>query len=101
MRGSTVLGGRVTSRVDVDEALGITRAVRAALAAAHQQGFVHRDVKPSNILLPDSGGVKLADFGIATALGAVATRLTGTGLMVDTPRYVAPEQAARNPHAGL
>ncbi|MDV6010937.1 protein kinase domain-containing protein [Haloechinothrix sp. LS1_15] len=84
----------------VAEAVEIADATLGALAAAHQRGLVHRDVKPSNILLPDAGGIKLADFGIAAALAANTSRLTSTGMMIGTPRYVAPEQAAgRQPSA--
>jgi eukaryotic-like serine/threonine-protein kinase len=77
----------------VDETLGIAVAVLDGLAAAHDRGLVHRDVKPSNILLPRAGGVKLADFGIAKELSG-ATDVTATGRVLGTPRYLSPEQAA-------
>jgi eukaryotic-like serine/threonine-protein kinase len=77
-----------------DEAVRIAGAVLEGLAAAHDRGLVHRDVKPSNILLPVAGGVKLADFGIAKELSALTTGLTATGSVLGTPRYLAPEQAA-------
>ena len=70
----------------------------ATLAYAHEQGVVHRDVKPANIMLDDAGRVLLTDFGIsknATAsTGAVTVaRLTETGTILGTPQYLAPEQA--------
>ncbi|WP_169514745.1 serine/threonine-protein kinase [Actinomadura atramentaria] len=70
-------------------ALGL--ALLDALRAAHAQGIVHRDVKPANVLLADSGGVVLADFGIAAMTDATHT-LTRTGLVVGSLGYIAPER---------
>jgi eukaryotic-like serine/threonine-protein kinase len=66
-----------------------------ALAAAHRVGIVHRDVKPGNVLVPGQGGVKLADFGVASLQGDPT--LTSTGLVLGSPAYVAPEQASGKP----
>ena len=75
------------------EALRIATAVAGALAYAHKQGVVHRDMKPDNILL-SGDEVLVADFGVARAVSEVAEKLTATGMIVGTPTYMSPEQAS-------
>ncbi|NUK22946.1 Stk1 family PASTA domain-containing Ser/Thr kinase [Streptomyces lunaelactis] len=70
-------------------ALDILEPVLAALGAAHRAGFVHRDMKPENVLIGDDGRVKVADFGLVRAVGSV-TNTTGT--VLGTVSYLAPEQ---------
>ncbi len=79
------------------DALRITRAVADALGYAQQQGIIHRDVKPENILLQGERCV-LADFGVARAVDAAGERLTETGFALGTPAYMSPEQAAADRH---
>jgi hypothetical protein len=74
------------------EAARIGIAVLDALAAAHAAGVVHRDVKPSNVLLGPRGEVLLTDFSIAFAIGAVT--MTNTGVVLGSPGYVAPERVS-------
>ncbi|MBL0171763.1 MAG: protein kinase [Gemmatimonadaceae bacterium] len=81
-------------QLPVDDALDITRAVGDALTYAHALGVVHRDIKPDNILL-SGNQARVADFGIARALSEVrGSTLTGTGIVVGSPAYMSPEQAA-------
>ena len=95
-----VRGGSLRQRLarerqlPIDEAVGLVRQVAAALDHAHAHGLIHRDIKPENILLHE-GEAMVTDFGIALAAEtAPGERLTATGLMVGTPEYMSPEQAA-------
>jgi len=75
----------------VDEVVRIGLDVLAALSAAHRAGIVHRDVKPANVLVGEQGRAWLTDFGIATTLGD--EHLTGHGVLLGSPPYIAPERA--------
>jgi len=88
--------------IPIDETINILRDVARALAYAHQQGVVHRDIKPDNVLM-SGGSATVTDFGIAKAISALRapsdpeTTLTSLGVSIGTPLYMAPEQAAADP----
>jgi serine/threonine protein kinase/Flp pilus assembly protein TadD len=81
-------------QIPLDQALPLVRGIAAALDYAHRQNVVHRDIKPENIMLQDGEAVVM-DFGIGKAVSSATNdTLTQTGMVVGTPAYVSPEQAA-------
>jgi hypothetical protein len=81
---------RRIGRLPADKALDISRRLCAGLAAAHEKGVLHRDLKPGNIMLDGRGEVRITDFGLAAIAGSV----TGEAARQGTPAYMAPEQLA-------
>ena len=91
VRGDTLASLMKRERAfDVERAVRLTMQILAALEYAHESGIVHRDVKPSNVIVSPGGVAKVLDFGIARVLDS--DRLTQQGLIVGTPQYIAPEQ---------
>jgi beta-lactam-binding protein with PASTA domain/predicted Ser/Thr protein kinase len=74
----------------IAEAVEVTRQVLSAAEFAHERGIVHRDLKPLNVLIDRSGRIRVADFGIASAMGS---EITQTGSVLGTAQYLSPEQA--------
>ena len=87
-----------TGRLPALEAARIVHRLAEAVAYAHSEGIVHRDIKPDNVMVDGKGEPLLMDFGLATRADAedVDERLTRDGIVVGTPAYMAPEQAAGN-----
>ncbi|NCD18683.1 MAG: Stk1 family PASTA domain-containing Ser/Thr kinase [Actinobacteria bacterium] len=79
--------------VPIDEALEIVVGVLGALEYSHNEGIVHRDIKPGNVMLTPTGQVKVMDFGIARAMSDQQATMTATNSVVGTAQYLSPEQA--------
>jgi tRNA A-37 threonylcarbamoyl transferase component Bud32 len=82
---------RRSGHLNEAKALGLARQILEGLVEAHRLGVVHRDLKPQNIMIDKEGNAKIMDFGIARSLHTKG--VTGTGVIIGTPEYMAPEQA--------
>ena len=92
VEGGTAADAMRAGVVDSDRAIEIGLAVARALAYGHERGLVHRDVKPSNVLLGDDGTIKLADLGLSKRILSADETLSRPGTTLGTPAYMAPEQ---------
>ena len=99
--GETLAQRIARGPIKVEEALAIGKQIIEAIAAAHEKGVVHRDLKPGNIKITPEGRVKVLDFGLAKSAGLEASGREGTvtqdGHIVGTPAYMSPEQARGKP----
>lgn len=95
IEGSTLQQVLSESPVPWPRACSWAADLASALGRAHQCGIIHGDVKPANIMVTDDGNVKLSDFGIAR----FATQVSGSGRIMGTPAYLAPEQILGEPHS--
>jgi serine/threonine-protein kinase len=106
IEGESLRGRIGRGPLSVRETVGILKDVMRALGYAHSAGIVHRDIKPDNILLAGTAAL-VTDFGVAKAVSAARERgavqsgqtITGVGISLGTPQYMAPEQAAADPNA--
>ncbi len=97
-------GGSLAERIDgkpqpTEDAAQIVETLARAMAVAHRRGIVHRDIKPANVLLAGDGTAKIADFGLVKRLEADSVQ-TGTGWILGSPSYMAPEQTTGAEKAG-
>ena len=86
--------GELGRPLSLERAVSVLEAIASALDYAHQQGVLHRDVKPSNILINKQGAAILGDFGLARMMATTGERLTRLDMVVGTPEYMSPEQCA-------
>lgn len=93
--GPSVAGKLLFGALPADEALDIAIQAGQGLQEAHEKGVVHRDVKPSNVMVSHKGHVRITDFGLAQMAGR--SRLTRSGTTMGTPSYMSPEQALGKP----
>lgn len=93
------LSDAIAEGMTESKALSIARGIAQALTVAHDNGVIHRDIKPQNILFRTDGTPVLTDFGIARAAGAGMdqTQLTSVGMIIGSPRYMSPEQTMGKP----
>ncbi len=96
IEGETLKASLERSALPPAEILRVVEAVGSALSYAHQRGILHRDVKPSNVLMAADGQIYLADFGLARIAQSGELSLT-SDRMVGTPQYISPEQAMSRP----
>jgi len=103
VRGETLSALLALGKLPIAQALSYGVQICDALAAAHDAGVVHRDLKPGNIMVSPSGLVKVVDFGIAKRVShdtdafSATGSLTGVGVAIGTPAYMSPEQSVGDP----
>src|SRR5438094_605980 len=105
IKGATLGELMLTEKLNISRAIEIIKQVGEALAEAHRQGIIHRDIKPTNVVINERGHVKVLDFGLAKQVALEAADITDPerqtlmvmhtrdGMIVGTPMYLSPEQA--------
>src|SRR5262249_48907902 len=100
LRGGSLRGKLKQGALELTAIARILDQICSALDFAHQQGVIHRDIKPDNILIDQAGDAFLSDFGIAKDLAGAAT-ISGQGVMDGTPHYMSPEPFRDQPVTAL
>lgn len=98
VKGTSVERDLKKGPMDIDRAVTILKEIASALAYAHKNGMIHRDIKPDNIMITEGGVSKLADLGLVKAADTDQTRITTSGTGMGTPAYMPPEQARGAKH---
>jgi WD40 repeat protein/tRNA A-37 threonylcarbamoyl transferase component Bud32 len=91
--GGTLAGKLANNPLPARQAAELVEPLAQAMDYAHQNGILHRDLKPGNVLITQQGSPKITDFGLAKRMGDDSSNNTGTGSILGTPAYMAPEQA--------